>query len=156
VLVLLIFEPHLYPYLTMPDVMIEGKINPALHICIVALFAFLLNWMREIIKDIEDFRGDSELGCQTYPIKHGLRKSVHLVHAINLVTIIILMVCALALFHIKNYLSAAILCVPIISLMYFSYKLPLLSSFRQFGKLSALLKWLMIIGLLDLLVIVYL
>lgn len=156
VLILLLFEPNLYTFMSAYEVMLGDKINPALHIFVVSIFAFLLNWMREIIKDIEDFKGDHEQGCRTYPIVHGLKKSVHFVHGLNIITMLMIILSMLTLFNIKEYISASVLFIPLIGLMYFSYKLPQLSSFRQFGKLSALLKWIMVIGLLDLLIIVYL
>lgn len=36
-----------------------------------ALFAFLLSWIREIIKDLQDQAGDRELECHTLPIVLG-------------------------------------------------------------------------------------
>ena len=36
-----------------------------------ALFAFLLTWIREIIKDIQDQMGDRELECHTMPVIWG-------------------------------------------------------------------------------------
>ena len=36
-----------------------------------ALFAFLLTWIREIIKDIQDQMGDRELECHTMPVVWG-------------------------------------------------------------------------------------
>lgn len=36
-----------------------------------ALFAFLLTWIREIIKDLQDQTGDRELECHTLPIVLG-------------------------------------------------------------------------------------
>lgn len=36
-----------------------------------ALFAFLLTWMREIVKDLQDQMGDRELECHTMPIVWG-------------------------------------------------------------------------------------
>lgn len=36
-----------------------------------ALFAFLLTWMREIVKDMQDQMGDRELECHTLPIVWG-------------------------------------------------------------------------------------
>lgn len=38
-----------------------------------ALFAFLLTWIREIIKDMQDQMGDRELECHTLPIVWGER-----------------------------------------------------------------------------------
>lgn len=39
------------------------------------LFAFILNWTREIIKDMEDVKGDLVLKARTIPIVYGLKKS---------------------------------------------------------------------------------
>jgi 4-hydroxybenzoate polyprenyltransferase len=36
-----------------------------------AIFAFLLTWVREIVKDIEDIEGDREMECRTLPIVWG-------------------------------------------------------------------------------------
>ena len=46
-----------------------------LSVCSFALFAFLLSLVREIIKDIEDFKGDYETGCRTMPIVWGIKAS---------------------------------------------------------------------------------
>ena len=40
-----------------------------------ALFSFLCTWIREIIKDIEDKKGDREMECHTMPIKWGSHKT---------------------------------------------------------------------------------
>ena len=40
-----------------------------------ALFSFLSTWIREIIKDIEDEKGDREMECHTMPIKWGIKKT---------------------------------------------------------------------------------
>jgi 4-hydroxybenzoate polyprenyltransferase len=37
------------------------------------LFAFITTLMREIIKDIEDIKGDAKIGCRTIPIISGIR-----------------------------------------------------------------------------------
>ena len=36
-----------------------------------ALFAFLLTWMREIVKDMQDQMGDRELECHSMPVVWG-------------------------------------------------------------------------------------
>jgi 4-hydroxybenzoate polyprenyltransferase len=42
---------------------------------VYALFAFGINFIREIIKDAEDVRGDSKFNCKTLPIVFGVRKT---------------------------------------------------------------------------------
>lgn len=38
-------------------------------------FAFLLNWAREIVKDMEDTAGDKKLGARTIPLVFGFRRA---------------------------------------------------------------------------------
>ncbi len=45
---------------------------------IPAGFAFMINLMREILKDIEDIEGDKLAGIVTFPIKAGIPKAVDL------------------------------------------------------------------------------
>lgn len=42
---------------------------------IYSLFAFFITLVREIIKDLEDLRGDDTFGCKTLPIVWGIRKT---------------------------------------------------------------------------------
>lgn len=43
------------------------------------LFAFMLTFVREITKDIEDIKGDRELGLKTFPILFGTSSSLILI-----------------------------------------------------------------------------
>ncbi len=43
------------------------------------LFAFFSSFIREIIKDIEDIKGDMKTGCRTIPIVAGVRSSKRLI-----------------------------------------------------------------------------
>ena len=43
-----------------------------LWLCAFALFAFLVNFIREIVKDMEDFEGDKSYGRTTLPIYFGI------------------------------------------------------------------------------------
>jgi geranylgeranylglycerol-phosphate geranylgeranyltransferase len=58
-------------------------------------FAFLANFSREIIKDIEDMEGDRQLGAVTLPIVYGVRTSL-LVVSISLWSLIALTILAYA------------------------------------------------------------
>ena len=40
-----------------------------------SLFAFLVSFFREIVKDMEDIRGDAAGGCRTLPIVAGVKAS---------------------------------------------------------------------------------
>ena len=54
---------------------------------IYAMFAFFINLIREIIKDIEYWKGDKAFGCRTLPVVLGIRKTKRIVLFILLVFI---------------------------------------------------------------------
>lgn len=82
----LLFEPRLYPYFLAPPLLDSGQPNPVGVLLIYAAFAFLLTWMREMVKDMEDYKGDAEQGCDTLPIRWGLQKTEWLVQGLGIVT----------------------------------------------------------------------
>jgi 4-hydroxybenzoate polyprenyltransferase len=52
-----------------------------------AFFSFFITLLREIIKDMEDLKGDNTFGCRTLPIIWGIRKSktfIYLLVVLNL------------------------------------------------------------------------
>ncbi len=54
---------------------------------IFALFAFLTTLLREIVKDIEDIKGDAKTGCKTIPIVSGIRPTKNLAILLSLLII---------------------------------------------------------------------
>lgn len=61
-----------------PEVVGNGCLNlieASWFIGLIALFAFILSLIREIIKDVEDFEGDFEYGCKTMPIVLGIART---------------------------------------------------------------------------------
>ena len=61
-----------------------GNIDRAL---IPALFAFLINVGREVIKDMEDIEGDAQHHAMTFPIRYGM-KSAAVVATAFLLTVV--------------------------------------------------------------------
>ena len=51
-------------------------------VIIYSLFAFFMTLIREIIKDIEDLKGDNSFGCRTLPIIWGVRKTKVLIYTL--------------------------------------------------------------------------
>lgn len=51
------------------------RLNEGHFILILAIFAFLTNLSREMIKDIEDIEGDKKLNAKTFAIQYGIQKS---------------------------------------------------------------------------------
>ena len=61
-----------------------------------AAFAFLLTWVREIVKDIEDIEGDREMECRTLPIVWGdkVAKIIATILLVAIATLIVYMLFA--------------------------------------------------------------
>lgn len=100
IVTLIVYEPGLHPYLLKPAfVPLNGRIipNPVYVLGVYAFFAFVLTWMREVVKDMEDFKGDAEEGCVTMPIRWGLLRSVRFVQLLSLVAIVPLVIAGLRL-----------------------------------------------------------
>ncbi|WP_289055152.1 geranylgeranylglycerol-phosphate geranylgeranyltransferase [Carboxylicivirga marina] len=53
-----------------------------------AIFAFLSNFIREIIKDTEDIKGDKAVGCKTLPIALGITLAKSFVLILELVSVL--------------------------------------------------------------------
>lgn len=49
-------------------------------VVIYSIFAFGMTLIREIVKDMEDFKGDNTFGCKTLPIIWGNRKTKFLIY----------------------------------------------------------------------------
>jgi 4-hydroxybenzoate polyprenyltransferase len=78
-------DPVYYQFILMHEIDINRPIVFALFF---GLFAFLINFMREIVKDIEDFVGDLETGGKTIPITMGHGFARNLIQIVNVSTII--------------------------------------------------------------------
>jgi 4-hydroxybenzoate polyprenyltransferase len=51
-------------------------------VLIYAAFSFFMTLVREIIKDMEDLKGDNTFGCRTLPIVLGIRKTKQIIYAV--------------------------------------------------------------------------
>lgn len=67
---------------------------------IISVIAFVINLMREVIKDIADIRGDLHIAARTIPIAMGIKKT-KIVLLILAIPLLLLMV--FYLFNIYNY-----------------------------------------------------
>jgi 4-hydroxybenzoate polyprenyltransferase len=112
-----------------------------------AFFAFMTNLVREIIKDAEDIRGDQELGSQTLPITFGLTKTKTVIIALTLLTMVVLGFFFIV--YLKDIISLAyyilFILLPSLFLIQRTYRA---SRAGNFGFISALMKIIMIMGLL--------
>jgi 4-hydroxybenzoate polyprenyltransferase len=112
----------------------------------------MLTWMREIVKDMEDFKGDAEDGCVTMPIVIGLQKSTYYVLVFGILTLIPLTVAAIKLFSGSwSVLGVYIFIALILPLTCWLIFLPKKVTVQHYSKASKYLKFIMLAGIASLL-----
>ena len=133
-------------FLTSLSIMIIGiyyRTNVNL-IMIYSIFAFSINLVREIIKDMEDIRGDLRFGSKTLPIVWGFRKTKYFLFALVTIFVVLLFYLSHSLNNHTLNVFFMVLVVPILYLIYLLYKA---DSQRRFHRLSSYCKWLMLAGI---------
>lgn len=119
------------------------------HIVIVyALFSFFISLIREIIKDLEDIRGDKTHGCRTLPIVWGIRKTKTFIFVVIALFTIVLFVLSNS---IDNELLRYSLFSVIVPITWIVWKLYYADTIRKFAALSTYCKLTMLWGLLTML-----
>lgn len=114
-----------------------------------ALFAFLLNLLREMIKDQVDITGDYNTGRNSLPIAIGAQRANKVIFLVGLIPVI------LVIFYIYDYLFENLYAVLyallfiIAPLLYFLINLITAKTKAQYSILSVLLKVIMVFGLLS-------
>ncbi len=118
IVTLILYEPAVRHYLTSPAFLPLGNgfiPNPVWVLGIYAYFAFMLTWMREIVKDMEDFKGDAEQGCITMPIKWGLLRSVWFTRGLGILSVIPLFIGSVKLW-LAGWQTLAVYCIAALAL----------------------------------------
>lgn len=114
-----------------------------------ALFAFLINWLREMVKDQEDLIGDYNTGRNTLPIAVGRERANKVIFTIGLIPLI------LVIYYMYEYLFNNIyavlyaLVLIVGPLLYFLINILNAKTRKDFSKLSAIVKFIMVLGLLS-------
>lgn len=112
-----------------------------------ALFAFLTTLVREIIKDMEDFEGDTAYGQKTLPVVYGIK--VAKIIAVSLSYITFGFVVYLTVAYLNNLFSV-IYIVPFIlaPLFYIGYTIITAKEKKDYSNASKWCKILMVAGIL--------
>jgi 4-hydroxybenzoate polyprenyltransferase len=119
------------------------------------VFAFMINLIREMIKDIEDIKGDEEQVMRTLPIIIGSSKTTKLIFAMSFVPIIALF------YYVNNYFVSNNLFIAtgytfifvLGPLFYCTIKIWRAKTKEDFHGISSLLKWILFFGILSIIII---
>ena len=114
-----------------------------------AVFAFMINILREMIKDIEDMDGDYNQGMNTLPIAIGKLRTCKIIFVLSIIPVLSI------LLYINKYLLD-LLWVTIYMLLFvcgplilFTVKMLKANTKKDFHFLSLLLKFILLFGILS-------
>jgi 4-hydroxybenzoate polyprenyltransferase len=113
-------------------------------------FAFVISLVREVIKDMEDIKGDEQYGCRTMPIVWGIPASkvfagVWLI--VLILAVIILLVYAVLLgWFVASLFALVLVVVPLMMILRNLYRAV---TTGQFHAISTLIKLVMLTGIIS-------
>ena len=120
-----------------------------------ALFAFMINFIREIVKDIEDVNGDFNQGLNTLPIAIGISRAAKIALGFAIIPFILSLL-YINKYFVKNDLLIVTLyafAFVLAPLLYFIVKIFSAKTSKEFHHLSTVLKLILLFGILSILVI---
>lgn len=122
-----------------------------------SVFSFLCTWIREIIKDMEDEKGDREFECRTMPIKWGIEKTKLFLYGLIIVTNLCLYFINYQYINFEGTLTIRYiffgLTLPFVALSYLIFKSKTPKEYHQASDLS---KTIMLIGVIYAFIFYYL
>ena len=120
-----------------------------------ALFAFIINFIREIVKDLQDVNGDFNQGMSTLPIVLGVKRTAKLVFVLSFIPVIGIVYYINANLFVSGLLYATVygLVLILAPLLYCTTKIWSAKTTKDFHHLSTVLKWILFFGILSIVVI---
>lgn len=116
-----------------------------------AIFAFMINLIRELVKDLEDIDGDHKAGIQTLPILLGRERTTKIVFILSLIPIISIVYYVITYLFKQQLVVGYFLIFVVAPLIYVSLKLFNAERKAQYKHISLVLKLVMLSGMLSLL-----
>jgi 4-hydroxybenzoate polyprenyltransferase len=113
-------------------------------VSIYSLFAFFMTLVREMIKDMEDLRGDNTFGCKTLPIIWGLRKAKLFVYVTLIFFVISVLYINQIYIGLPMYYFIVFLFVPLGWLVVWLFRA---DTVKDFYRLSQFCKIIMLLGI---------
>lgn len=104
-----------------------------------AIFGAFITLIREVIKDMEDMKGDEKFGCKTLPIVFGIRKT-------KKVIVLIAVLFTTTVFALMQSINLILPIALSIILIFLIFALLKADTKRAFHQLSTFCKWIMLVG----------
>jgi len=122
-------------------------------IFMLSFFAFFINLIREIIKDIEDVNGDYKLNMKTLPILIGRNRTKIIVLSLTIFPIGLLSYIIIKYSTTYNAVTFYLLFFSLLPMLFTVLKIKSAKSIKNYKTISTYLKIIMLLGITTLLVI---
>lgn len=122
----------------------------SLELYVYAIFACFVAFLRQIIKDITDLKGDLHFGAKTLPIALGIRKTKIIIFTLTSCFYAVTLYLLTKLNNDWLFLFFGVMLVPIVL---FSYKLYWADTNSAYMRLRAYSKWILVAGLLSMILV---
>lgn len=114
-----------------------------------AIFAFLINLVREVIKDIEDINGDHKVGMQTMPIVLGRDRANKIAFILSLIPLFAVVYYIITSLYQQQILVGYFLVFVVAPLIYITIKIFSAEQQSHYKHISLMLKLVMLTGMLS-------
>lgn len=119
---------------------------------VYALYAFIINFAREIIKDIQDIKGDMKYNCQTLPIVFGIKNAKYISALFNLAIIISIVYWSITSDSVF-FFSVFIYTLIVTPLLYTVFLIIRAENDNDFKFISLMLKFIMVAGIASMVIL---
>lgn len=116
-----------------------------------SFYAFIINIIREIIKDIEDFEGDTKADMRTIPIVIGKNKAKTVLFVLSFIPLLAIVYYVITFLYKQQIAVGYFLLFVVAPLLYFTFKVLSANTQKKLHHLSNVLKLIMFFGVLSLL-----
>lgn len=116
-----------------------------------AMFAFMINLIREIVKDVQDMDGDKNGERNTIPIAIGKSRTTYLIFALGTLSVLLTIAYMYIYLYENQVLMLYFLFLIVAPLLYFCIKSWMAKTKSDFAFLSGLLKVILFLGMCSIL-----
>lgn len=120
-----------------------------------AIFAFMINFLRELVKDVEDTDADYASGIATLPVLIGKNRTMKIIFGLSFLPVITLIYYLSKNLYLYDYVVYYTILFIIFPLVIFTIKSWSAKTQKEFHNLSNLLKIILLLGILSIWVINY-
>ena len=114
-----------------------------------AIFAFMINLIRELVKDVEDVNGDYKIQSKSLPIVLGRNRATKVIFGLSLIPIIVLIFYTVNNLYKQPMAIVYVLLTLVGPMIYVSIRLFSAEKKEDYSQISNTLKFIMLMGLLS-------